>query len=78
MEMKMESGFMGIKELAKYTSLSESTLRGLLSEIPHIRIRRKILVKRTDFDYWAKRRQTQHRNENPAIRKLADEIMGGL
>jgi excisionase family DNA binding protein len=73
----MESGFMGIKELAKYSSLSESTLRGLLSEIPHLRIRRKILVKRSDFDYWANRRKQQHRNTSPIIRKLADDIMGG-
>jgi excisionase family DNA binding protein len=72
----MEPGYLGLKELAEYSSLSESTLRGLLHEIPHLRIRRKILVKRSDFDYWAKRRQKLHNTVNPLIKELADRIMG--
>ena len=71
-----DAGFLSIKALAEYSSLSEATLRGLLREIPHIRIQRKILVKKSDFDYWAKRRQNQHKNVNPVVKRLADEIMG--
>ncbi len=74
--MAIDVGYLSLKELAEYSSLSQSTLRGLLCEIPHIRIRRKILVKRSDFDYWARRRQRQHTSANSMVKKLADQILG--
>jgi excisionase family DNA binding protein len=69
-----EAGYLTMKQLAGYTSLSATTLRKLLPEIPHIRIRRKILVKRTDFDYWARRRQRLHQTMKPIVKRLLDEL----
>lgn len=48
----IEDGYMDMKKLVRYSSLSKSTLYPLLKEIPHARIGRKVLVKRSDFDGW--------------------------
>ncbi len=75
---KQTAGYLTLRELAVYSSLSAASLRGLIrsGELPCTRLKRKIIVKRSDFDYWAKRRQRQHRNVNPLIKQLADQIVG--
>jgi excisionase family DNA binding protein len=74
----MATEYLSLKDLSVYSSLSVSTLRNIVNsgELQCFRLSRKILVKRTDFDYWAKRRQRQHRNINPMIKQLADQIIG--
>jgi excisionase family DNA binding protein len=74
----MMTEYLSLKELSNYCSLSPSTLRTLVNagELPCTRLQRKIIVKRSDFDYWAKRRQRQHKNANSLVKKLADKIMG--
>lgn len=70
--------YMDILTLAEYSSLSESTLRAMVrsGELPAVRVKRKILVRRTDFDFWARRRIREHGRCRPFIRRLADEILG--
>ncbi|MBN1567969.1 MAG: helix-turn-helix domain-containing protein [Acidobacteria bacterium] len=74
----MSKEYLTLKDLADYSSLSISSLTKLIKsgEIPHVRLERKILVKRTDFDYWARRRQRYHNKVNPIVKKLVDQILG--
>jgi excisionase family DNA binding protein len=48
---------MSLKDLAVYAGLSERTLRSLIAApvnpIPHHRVGRRVLVKRSDYDVWA-------------------------
>jgi excisionase family DNA binding protein len=72
--------YLTISALAEYSSLSESSLRSLVrsGELPAARLRRKILVRRTDFDWWARRRQREHGRCSPAVKKLADLVTGAM
>ncbi|MBN2317942.1 MAG: helix-turn-helix domain-containing protein [Acidobacteria bacterium] len=74
----MIKGYLSIKELVEYTSLSESTLRDLIKsgDIPSMRIKRKILVKVTDFDYWARRKKRERQYVDPVAQRIYNEIMG--
>jgi excisionase family DNA binding protein len=79
-QLNMEAGYLSLKELASYSSLSESSLRSLIrsGEIPCFRVVRKILVKRSDFDYWARRRQRRPRDVDPMAKKIFDEITASI
>lgn len=74
----MDRAYLSLRELSSYSSLSIAVLRRLIrcGDLPCIRIQRKMIVKRTDFDYWAKRRQRQHKNARPLVKRLADQILG--
>ena len=40
------------RQASKYTSLSTRTLEARLDEIPHFRVGRKILFKKSELDRW--------------------------
>ncbi len=44
--------YMDKREAATYTSLSTRTLEGRLGEIPHFRVGRKVLFKKSELDHW--------------------------
>jgi excisionase family DNA binding protein len=74
--MIADDRYLSLKQLSEYSSISESKLRALLREIPHARIGRKILVKRSDFDLWVRERRHEHQRMSPFVRKMMDKIMG--
>ena len=44
--------YMNKREAAAYTSLSTRNLEARLSEIPHYRVGKKILFKKSELDHW--------------------------
>jgi len=70
--------FLDLKELAQYSTFSDSTLRCYLSDpekpIPSFRINRKILVKKSEFDLWME----QFRKENNDLERIVDEMTNDL
>ena len=44
--------YMDKREAATYTSLSTRTLEERLREIPHFRVGRKVLFKKSELDRW--------------------------
>lgn len=57
--MEMTPEYLSLAHLAQYSSLSLKTLRRFLSDpvnpLPHLRLLRKILVRRQEFDDWMER-----------------------
>ena len=73
--MKNQDRFLDLKGLSQYSSLSVRTLRDYLSDdvdpIPSYCIRRKILVKKSEFDDWMK----GHRFNTDKVSRIADEVL---
>jgi hypothetical protein len=67
--------YLDLKGLAEYSSLSVNTLRQYLSDpvdpLPSFRIKRKILVKLSEFDRWLER----HRTDTGKIGRIVDEVL---
>jgi len=70
----MEDRYLSVRQLAEYTSLSEGTIRNILSEIPHHRLKRKILIKRSEFDRWLLRRRQQKQHISPLTQEMLARI----
>jgi hypothetical protein len=72
-----DDNYFDLKKLAEYSSLSVRTLRDYISDssdpIPSYCLRRKILVKKSEFDNWI----SNHRYNNKTDAML-DEIMSDL
>jgi hypothetical protein len=73
-----EDTFLDLKQLAQYSTFSDSTLRGYLSDpekpIPFFRVNRKILIRKRDFDLWME----QFRGENNDLDHIVDEMTNDL
>jgi len=73
-----EDNFLDLKQLSRYSTFSDSTLRGYLSDlenpIPHFRVNRKILVRKNEFDLWIE----QFRGENNDLDRIVDEVINDL
>ena len=73
--MEDHDKYLDIKKLSEYSSLSVRTLRDYLTDkadpIPSYCIKRKILVKKSEFDQWIKR----HRTDSGKIHRIADEVL---
>lgn len=67
--------YLDLKTLAEYSSLSVRTLRQYLSDpdnpIPFFTLKRKILVKQSEFDSWMER----FRTDINQLDKTVDEIL---
>jgi predicted DNA-binding transcriptional regulator AlpA len=67
--------YIDLKTLSAYSSLSVSTIRDYLSNslnpIPSYCIRRKILIKKSEFDRWMDR----HRVDNKRIDNIVNDIV---
>ena len=76
--MEDHDKYLDIKGLSKYSSLSVRTLRDYLADdadpIPSYCIKRKILVRKSEFDLWIKR----HRTDSRKIHRIADEVLDGF
>ena len=63
------------RQAAAYTSLSTRTLEGRLDEIPHFRVGKKIVFKKSELDRWMERfREGNSHNLN----RIADEAIESL
>ena len=73
-----EDNFLDLKQLSRYSTFSDSTLRGYLSDpenpIPFFRVNRKILVKKSEFDRWME----QFRGKNNDLDRIVDEVINDL
>jgi len=67
--------YLDLKGLSDYSSLSVRTLRDYISDeddpLPSFCIRRKILVKKSEFDRWL----SKHRAEPGKISTIAAEVL---
>jgi len=76
--MGEEDHYLDIKGLSQYTSLSVRTLRDYLTDdsdpIPSYCIKRKILIKKSEFDAWLKK----HRVNTDTITHIVDEVLDGF
>jgi hypothetical protein len=72
--------YLPLKALAAYAGLSVRTLRTYLTDpvqpLPFYRIGVKILVRRSDFDAWARRFRVERPGTN--INTLVDDIVDGM
>ncbi len=66
--------YLDLKQLSEYSSLSESKLRQLLPEIEHHPVGRKILVKKSDFDAWVRRRRVEHQRVSEFTRRMLEKL----
>ena len=70
--------YFDLKTLANYSCISVRTLREYLSDpdnpIPSFCLKRKILVKREEFDRWME----THRTDNSQLDRIADELVHDL
>lgn len=68
--------YLSLKTLSRYSGLSVRTLRGCLTDpvhpLPHYRINRKLLVRRSEFDRWIAR---YRRCGRPDLDALVDEVI---
>ena len=73
--MENQDKYLDIKGLSEYSSLSVRTLRDYLADkidpIPSYCIKRKILVKKSEFDLWIKR----HRTDSRKVHRIAEEVL---
>lgn len=64
----LDDGYLPLGELATYSGLSVRTLQALLVDadhpLPHYRFGRKIVVKRSEFDAWAREHYRHERAPN--------------
>lgn len=74
----MDDAYLPLKALAAYSGISVRTLRGYLTNpshaLPHYRIGGKILVRRSDYDAWA--RGFQVRSDSSLDSIVADALKG--
>jgi len=67
--------YMDKRETAEYTSLSTRTLEGRLDEIPHFRVGKKILFKKSELDRWM---ETYRESGTRNLDRIADEAIESL
>ncbi len=71
----MNDKYLDLKTLSVYSSLSIRTIRDYLADrenpLPSFCIKRKILVKKSEFDTWIKR----YRTDSKLIDRIADDVL---
>ena len=69
--------YMGKRQAAAYTSLSIRTLEGRLDEIPHFRLNKKVLFKKSELDRWMEGyREGGSRNLDRVVDEALESIQG--
>ena len=70
--------YLNLRELSQYSTFSLGSLRAYLkdpdSPIPHYRVKRKILVRKSEFDRWME----QFRCDATELDRIVDEVMHEL
>ena len=67
--------YFDLKGLNIYSSMGISTLRDYIrsGDLPHFKLKGKILIKRSEFDKWLENFRTAHAKQN--LNELVDEIL---
>ena len=69
--------YFDLKDLSEYSSLSVRTLRDYLADpdnpLPSYCIKRKILVRKSEFEKWMEQYQTNHKKLDTIIDEIVDE-----
>jgi excisionase family DNA binding protein len=68
--------YLSLSETVKYISLSESTIKKRLSEIPHFRVGKKPLFRKSELDRWLL--QYRERGDEMDLDRLADDALKGI
>ncbi len=63
------------REAASYTSLSIRNLEARLAEIPHFRVGKKILFKKSEIDKWM---ETYREGGTQNLDRIADEVIENI
>ena len=75
MNATTDDKYFDIKALSAYSSLSISTIRNYIADgddpLPSFCIKRKILIKKSEFDRWMER----HRTDTGKIGRIVDEVL---
>ena len=75
MNTTIDDRYLDIKALSAYSSLSISTIRNYIADdddpLPSFCIKRKILIKKSEFDRWMER----HRTDTKKIDRIVDEVL---
>lgn len=73
--MEHEDRYLDLKRLSQYCCLSVRTLREYLADpenpLPFFCVKRKILVRQSEFDKWIE----QHRADQRKATRIADEVL---
>ena len=72
---QIQDRFFDLKSLAEYASLSISTIRNYINDsddpLPSFCIKRKILIKKSEFDRWIER----HRTDKGKLDRILDDLL---
>ena len=76
----VDEGYLSLRALATYSSLSVRTLREYLTHpthpLPHLKMPGKILVKKSDFDLWVEQFRVVRRASS--LSDVVDDVVEGL
>jgi lambda repressor-like predicted transcriptional regulator len=76
---QFEDAYLSLRTLSSYSGLSIRTLRSYLNHMTHsppcYRIGGKVLVRRSEYDFWASRFRAR---VAPAVDRVVDVLMRGL
>ena len=68
--------YFSLSDSVDYLCLSERTIRGLLDEIPHFRVGKKLLFKKSELDLWME--HCREDKGDPDVKQIADEVVERL
>ncbi|MBW1924210.1 MAG: helix-turn-helix domain-containing protein [Deltaproteobacteria bacterium] len=74
---RQTDGYLDLRKLAEYASLSVSSLRGYINRgsLPAFKLDGKILVRKDEFDAWVENFRITTRQD---INGIVDEVMDAL
>ena len=72
--------WLGLKQLTRYAAVCERTLRGWIyspvDPLPAVRVRGKVLVRRTDFDDYLRRHAVRPIDLSGTVKQVVDDVLG--
>lgn len=75
-----EREWLGLRELTRYAAVSERTLRTWIRDpidpLPAVRVARKTLVRRSEFDRWLERHRIKRLDLDGMVVAVVQEIAG--
>lgn len=78
--LTIERGWLSLRELTEYASVSERTLREWVHRstdaLPAVRVDGKILVRKSEFDAWLERHRI--RPDSIDVGKIVDDVLKGV
>jgi excisionase family DNA binding protein len=78
--LTIDRGWLSLRELTEYASVSERTLREWLHRstdaLPAVRVDGKILVRKSEFDAWLERHRI--RPDSIDVGKIVDDVLKGV